>query len=461
MAGSKMSRTEKLLIVSVILVFLVLIAAMVLTVMLNSSASGTLYSDPPFAISSLISDVEKEAAEISPGKYILPAFVGVVSPEDGRGISIGDNIVKELYDMVAPCLAAGLSGEPEEETAENWAMLAGNSRAVYIRYHSALPVSVLQAAAADVAGMEEKTGGEAVMPVRELFVLLPDGQYGDCRIILRDREGTVWRYLCRPQEEYPALSQVQSFAEGLAANFFRFRLMMQEDGSMEPVFLERLRVRNILMTPGTAVMMQENRVDDLKKLLMNYDFNPDKLNTHEEADGTQVIVESHGVFRTQNDSLTYTAGMDGGISLQHFVGYQERYSLSDSLRAAGTIIDDLRAIHPYYLGGDAEPVLTEVSLTEGQLRMVFRYAFDNLLLDGCRPAAVVITEGDKVVSVDLYATAIRSLGDFDSSFLEFGLLDWNGPTGYSDVTLTYPAAAADSNMFPVWTFYTKSSGEDP
>ena len=61
MTGSKMSRTEKLLIVSVILVFLVLVAAMTLTVMLNSSASGTLYSDPPFAISSLISDVEKDA----------------------------------------------------------------------------------------------------------------------------------------------------------------------------------------------------------------------------------------------------------------------------------------------------------------------------------------------------------------------------------------------------------------
>ena len=97
---------------------------------------------------------------------------------------------------------------------------------------------------------------------------------------------------------------------------------------------------------------------------------------------------------------------------------------------------------------------------QGQLRMVFRYAFDNLLLDGCRPAAVVVMEGDKVVLVDLYATAIRSLGDFDSSFLEYGLLDWDMPTGYTDVTLTYPAGMAGYNMFPAWTFYSKNSGED-
>ena len=76
-----------------------------------------------------------------------------------------------------------------------------------------------------------------------------------------------------------------------------------------------MRVRNILLTPGTAVMMQENRVDDLKKLLLNYNFNPDKLNTHEEADGTQVTVEAHGVFRMQDDRLTYTAGTDGGVRL--------------------------------------------------------------------------------------------------------------------------------------------------
>ncbi|MBQ3177051.1 MAG: hypothetical protein IJB52_04485 [Clostridia bacterium] len=460
MTGSRMSRTEKLLIVSVILVFVVLMAAMVLTVMLNSAASGTLYSDPPFAISSLISDVEKESTDVSPGEYLQPAFIGVTPASGGKGISAGDNVIRELYDMLVPCLAAGLAGEPAEETAVNWAMLARSSRAVYIRYHSALSVPVLQAAAAAVAGLDEESGGETVMPLRELFILLPDEQYGDCQIILRDTEGLVWRYLCRPQEEYPTLAQVQGFVEGLAGSFFRFRLIQQEDGAMEPVFLERMRVRNILLTPGTAVMMQENRVDDLKKLLLNYNFNPDKLNTHEEADGTQVIVEAHGVFRTQNDSLTYTAGTDGGIAMQHFIGYQEEYTLSDSLRTACTIIEDLREIHPYYLGGDAEPVLTEVSLAEGQLRMVFRYAFDNLLLDGCRPAAVVVTEEDKVISVELYATAIRSLGDFDSSFLEYGLLDWDVPTGYTDVTLTYPAGASGNNIYPVWTFYGKNGRED-
>ncbi|MBQ8401467.1 MAG: hypothetical protein IJX14_06010, partial [Clostridia bacterium] len=350
MSKSRMSRTEKLLIIGVVLAFALLLVLMVFSVMLNSAASGTLYSDPPFAISSLISDVERDAAEVSVGDYVLPAFIGVSTSPEGLGISIGENVVRELYTMVAPCLAAGLSAEPEADTAVNWAMLARNSRAVYIRYHSALPAAVLQGTAAALCGMAED--GNDVTSVRELFLLLPDEQYGDCQVIVRDTSGNIWRYLCGKQGEYPTLAQAEEFVEGCASSFYRCRLVVRENGSVEPVFLERMRVRNVLMTPGTAVMMQENRVDDLKKLLQQYDFNPDKLNTHEEADGTQVVVESHGVFRTQNDRLTYTAGVDGGISLQEFIGYKERYTMSDSLQTACTIIEELRAIHPYYLGGD-------------------------------------------------------------------------------------------------------------
>ena len=452
MLRSRMSRTEKVLICSVVLAFFVLLAATVCTVILNSAASGTLYTDPPFALSSLISDVEKDAEEVSYGEYLLPACIGVSPASDGRGISVGENVTRELYTMLSPCLAAGFSGEPKEETAENWNILAGSSRAVYIRYHSTLPTAVLQTMAASLCGMEADSGA-TILPVRELILLLPDEQYGDCQVLVRTADGGYFRYLCSPQGEYPTLSQVQDFVQGMESSFYRLRLIPQENGSMEPVFLERMRVRNILMTPGTAVMMQENRVEDLKKLLSNYDFNPDKLSTHEEADGTKVVVESHGVFRIRNDSLSYTAGVDGGIPLQYFIGYRETYALSDSLQAACTVIEELREIHPYYLGGDSRPMLTEVSGADGQLRMVFRYAFDNLLLEGCGPAVVVLTEGDKVTSVTFYAIAIRSMGDFDSSFLEYGLLDWKNSTEYADVTLTYRAQFGANNIFPVWTFY--------
>ncbi|MBQ8402484.1 MAG: hypothetical protein IJX14_11215, partial [Clostridia bacterium] len=62
-------------------------------------------------------------------------------------------------------------------------------------------------------------------------------------------------------------------------------------------------------------------------------------------------------------------------------------------------------------------------------------------------------EDDRVISADLYAIALRAQGDFDSSYLEAGVLDRTDGTVWADVTLTYPANFANNNVYPVWTFY--------
>jgi len=446
-----MSRKEKILVFCVAAVFAVLLVLMVLTIALNSAASGTLYSTPPFALSSLISGVDTETEAASPEAYIIPAFIGVAPEPEGLGISAGDNVVRELYRLLAPCLADGLAAEPVQETQINWEMAARSSRAVYIRYHSMLPVAVLQCAAAAVCGEEAFTAEAAVLPVREMILLLPDAQYSDCQILLLDADGICWRYLCGGRREYPALETVNTFIDGFGSSFSRCTLGGRGCGSTEPVFLERLRVRNILLTPGTAEQIRDNRMNEFRKFLRQFDFNLDKLSTHEEADGTQVTVEAHGVFRMQDDRLTYTAGTDGGVPLQNFVGYKENYTLLDNLRTACTV---LRNLHSYYLGGDGELILTEVSAEEGRLQIVFRYAFDNLLLDGCDPAMVIVMEEGRVVLADIYTIALRSLGDLNTSYLESGVLEkMAAETPYTDVTLTYPVDFSSTSIYPVWTLY--------
>jgi len=457
MRKTHMSKGEKVLVTCVILAFLLMLALMVLTIAMNSAASGTLYTDPPFSLSALVSDMQEETAVASPGEYVYPAFIGISPFPEGTGISVGDNVLKELYDLLTPCLADGLMKAPEEDTEEAWSEAAENGRSVYIRYHSALPVMVLQGAAVSICGGMERTDSSLVLPVRELFLLLPDEQNGDCRILLRDSEGKIWRYLCDGRREYPTLAAVLAFTESLSDSFFRFTLGGKGCADTEPVFLERLQVRNMLLTPDTAVMIQENRNNHFIKLLRQFDFNPDKLSTHEEGDGTQVTVESHGIFRMRSDRLTYTAGTDGGILLENFVGYKESYTPMDGLRAACTIVQNLRNMHTYYLGGDGEILLTEISVTDGRLRIVLRYAFDNLLLDGCEPALELLVENDRVILADVYAVSIRALGDFSSACLETGVLSSileDGKT-WTDVTLTYPTDFKSSSIYPVWTIYRK------
>ena len=97
MLRSRMSRTEKVLICSVVLAFFVLLAATVCTVILNSAASGTLYTDPPFALSSLISDVENildEVVFIQNGHIRMVDSVENIRFNQGKSV---DTLFREVF----------------------------------------------------------------------------------------------------------------------------------------------------------------------------------------------------------------------------------------------------------------------------------------------------------------------------------------------------------------------------
>ncbi len=438
---------------------LVLLALMITTVLMNSTSGGTM----PFSLSSLISDIEEENDALSMQSFVNPAFIGLAplygsmgSVPEGVGISVGDNVSAELYRMLSPWLALGLAREGIPETEQGWEDALVSSRAVYIRYHSALPAAVLQMAAALSADLPVSDIGQTVGPVQELVLLLPDVDGGNCQLLLRDIGGQVWRYICVTRGEYTGYATVKAFAGSFGSSFFRVTLRENEDGSREPVFLERLRVRNMLLAPGTAGMIQENRRMEYRTLLQQFDFNPDKLSIHEEGEGTQVTVEAHGILRASADRFVYTASVTGGVDLQHFIGYKENYNQTDCLAAACVILGNLRS---NYLGGDGEMFITELSRREDTTRIVIRYAFDNLLLEGCDPALVMEVRDERVVSADIYALALRSLGNFDSSYLENGIRK-EAPDTVTDVTLTYPVDFTSSNIYPVWTFYSPATEDE-
>ncbi len=456
-------RHDRGLYLLVSLAVLLLLALMVTTVLINSAASGTMYGTMPFSLSSLISDLEEENDALSMETFVNPAFIGLAplsgsagGVPEGLGISVGDNVSAELYRMLSPWLALGLAREGMPETDQGWEDALVSSRAVYIRYHSALPVAVLQAAAALGADLPVSEIAQAVGPVRELVLLLPDVDSGNCQVLLRDTGGQVWRYICVTRGEYTGYATVKAFANSFGSSFFRVTLRENDDGSREPVFLERLRVRNMLLAPGTAGMIQENRPMEYRTLLQQFDFNPDKLSTHEEGEGTQVTVEAHGILRASADRFVYTASATGGVALQHFIGYKETYSQTDCLAAACVLLGNLRS---NYLGGDGEMFVTELSQKEDTTKIVIRYAFDNLLLEGCDPALVMEVRDNRVVSADMYALALRSLGNFDSSYLETGIWQ-SAPDTVTDVTLTYPVDFTSSNIYPEWTFYSPAGEEE-
>jgi len=453
------SRTTVVLSVSVGAAMVVLVLLMVYTVAMHSAASGTFHSAPPFSLSSLISDTQGDRVRDSYGSYMLPSFIGLVGGEDGQGITNGDDVLREMYTILAPCIAVGLAGEPDRVTEAYWTAVRESMTSVYVRYHSALPVSILQAGAAELCGITWELAAGQGLRCREIFILLPEEGSGDIFLVLQDEEGEIWRYHCLKNgpEEYPVVSDVRSFIESFSNSFYRFTLGGERCKSTEPVFLEGMRVKSIKVSRNSLVAWNNNGSDYLQKILRLLDFNPDKLNAHEEADGTYVVVENHGVCRMGEDSCTYTASAQGGISLQHILGYRESYSLYDGLSAACAIADTIRSMDRHMLGGDADILLTDVFRGGERVHFVFRYFFDNIPVGGKStgsPAMEVIMEGDRLVYISLDTIAVSFMGSHNTTYLEAGILRGmaSDDTIFEDVTLVYPVDYWTDVLFPVWMF---------
>ena len=228
--------------------------------------------------------------------------------------------------------------------------------------------------------------------------------------------------------------------------------MFSEDEG-EPMFTERVRTKNMLVTEKTAALIQ-NRESHISAILRLMDFNPDKLYTHEESDIGYVYVETHGVLRLLDDSVEYTASSsDGGISVEHFLNRngRTRDTLRDYMETACIIVSRIKGLSLHYAGGEGEILLESVSVNEdGAPTLRFIYAFDNLRLAECEPALEITFQNGRMMFFRLFSVSVKNLGVQTDSLLE----EWY----YETAKLHCPDGGRISDVSPVYKtdFYLSS-----
>lgn len=432
--------------VTVTLCTLLLLGLMMVTVVLTSATSGILNNASILDPAALLSEEESGAASIQ--NSIIPAFIGIASEDSRMGISAGDNVIRELYSLLSPCLVHGLRTEPVLMEASDWENAISAYPYVFIQYHVPMPLEFLQATGAEEAN--QMPVGETTLLVDSLF-LQPENSAGEVCLLVKTTDGNVLRYICEPekQEEYPSMGKLTQWVQNFSNNFYRFTLRTY-GLTTEPVFLERIRVQNAALAEGSLAIL-ENNENHMARFLRLLDFNPDKLSRHEESDGTKVLVETHGVLQYRDNRYRYTASSEGGVDIGNVIGYKKYYTVYDVIRTACTIAERLRSASQYYLGGEAEVILTACTTAEDTTTLTFSYAFDNLLISGSEPAIVLtVSEDYRILSLQLTAITVTGWGEYRTVYTESGV--WDQKTSQnSSIFLTYPLDVYTEAVFPIWT----------
>lgn len=443
--------------VCIVLLFVLLLAV----VMMTGVTSGSLYGETPFSLSSLTSG-ETNAASIE--QAIVPSFIGIVTGGSKQGITAGDSVIEEIYAALAPWIADALATEPY--TAASGPDM--QEEMLIVEYHAALPGVYIAACASALAGSDAAyTDPTLFSGAKRLFLqITPGGKY----VVLTESADGGWlRYTCTAEmgEAYPTAQKWTEWLENFRNHFYRFAFAAElahtetvaDDADYsdpyEIVFLERMRTRGMIVGNEMGTMLR-NRQDHTDIFVRLLGYNPDKLSSREEKDGSLTLVENHGILRLGTESFLYTANADGGLELSGIIGYRERYTAVDLLRGAWTVLETLRSLQPYCVGADAEVTLTSVCRTAEGIRLSFSYTFDNLLLDHCAPAAVfTFSEDFRLISMDIYSIAVRSIGEYSVVYAENGVRTM---LGYGSTILVYETDFSALSVFPVWVRVRTEAG---
>ena len=97
-------------------------------------------------------------------------------------------------------------------------------------------------------------------------------------------------------------------------------------------------------------------------------------------------------------------------------------------------------------------MLTGVYAADGEVRLSFAYAFDNLLIAADQPAFTVTFEGGRVKEASLYTLAVRNQGSRTEVADGAWFYRWmEAKRGVPDrISLVYPVDYVSEAVAPAW-----------
>lgn len=435
-------------------VFFALLIGLTWGLISTLSRSSRTAGQVPFDLERITAQRDSDPADVT--QYLLPEFIGVTAGGERLGISAHANTMNALFSLLYPVLSECVSPRTAEAgTQTEWLALADEADSVYLRFHTELP-DLLIGLFADLYTGRESNRTAAAADVYEMFVL-PYREENDLRLAARSAEGEVVFYRLSAPEAVLNAEDLKQFVRSYRSAMTPFTFAGEDyaaSSETEPVFLEPVTSRNMLITGGTALMIRNSR-SEAEQLLRLFDVNPDKLLTsHTEPDGTGSYIDAQGVVYVRQSAFEYAATGDG-VPVENWIGYTEpdSVSLTAYIRAALAIVAQIRGIGRNYTGGDAGMFLSELSSENGRVTVTLRYAFDNVRIAGLEPAFTAVFENGRLTEANLYTAAVRGLGDRRESMNEWWFFDYAERTGVipRNVGLVYRSDFTADSISAEWS----------
>ena len=390
---------------------------------LNRTSSGM--EQVPFNLERITAVRETNPEEA--GLCLLPEFIGITVNGERLGLSAHANTMNELFRLLAPVLSEELDpGRAEEGSEEVWLALAKAENTAYLRFHTELP-DLLIGLFADLYA--ERAGERYVSAanVYEMFVL-PYGERNDLRLAVRSADGRIVLYRSEAPAAVLRAEDLGQFVRSYRSALVPFAFAGEEYAAAsrtEPVFLEPVNTRTMLITGGTALLIRNSR-SEVNRLLRTFGVNPDKLlTTHDEPDGTGSYIDAQGVVYLRESAFEYAA-TDGGVPVENWIGYRKPGSvrLAEYIQTALSIVSELRGISKNYAGGDAGMFVSALSSENGRVTVTMQYSFDNVRISGLEPAFTAVFENECLVEASLNTVAVRGLSDRRDAMNEWWFFDY-------------------------------------
>ncbi|MBQ7599299.1 MAG: hypothetical protein IJU57_01340 [Clostridia bacterium] len=396
---------------------------MLLTAVLIGMISGSLRSSL-----NLPRGMNKSAVPGDPGladarAAMTPGFIGISRPGSRKCIVGNSNVSYSIYSELCVYLADYLSAEQIDEiTSSTWTGYVTEENSVFLRFHSEYPDLAISSLADLVTGKENSrsTVGAYIYEM----VLIPGTESSEMsRLAVRSLDGRCREYILGEQSEKltsEAISRITGAYSFLDLSF----VFACEDDSFsnlnptEPVIIDPVITKNIIMTDNTAQFLMQKSAD-ISRLMQFFSMNPDKLLNSRSDPSVSMVSDRTGVLRVYPSSIEFQAADDAAPDISLIIGNTEEIGIPEYTRAAYSLISSVRSLGSMYTGGDCEIRLAGISSADGQTELTFDYCFDNIKISGIGHAVTVVFSRAKLVSFELFTISVKGLGAFSEAFSEW------------------------------------------
>lgn len=416
--------------------------------------------------------------------YIIPDFIGLNFDKGLIGLINNAEVMKDVYLTTSEYVKYVLGDNyvcTKKDTLGGeaiWKSCLADNNYIYIKYAMSLPSVVI----GSFLNMDINTSepDESIVMIREMFLMF--NYYGSDRYsihaVTRDDNGNVavfdYDYSnSEPREYFTVKSILPYYGNNLFARYsFSAENQSVTEYKLPLKDTTLIYSRDILTHDITIANVNDSRFsgESADRILKLFGYNPDKLNSFINTDGTLVYIETHGELEIHSDKMIYNANKNnGGINISDYLSYglyNGNYDISEKIKATSIIIDTIRKTDSGFIGGDAGIKLYGLVYNNKTNNLIIKYSYyyDNIIInteESSFDACSFILNENKIISVYINSIRVKGSPDKRMNYPQLWMLDKIGSSIESvtagGMQLIYLIKSGVENTFRTQWMYTTDS----